>query len=241
MRTIPREVQDFAKIKNSFKLSEKQKYVLLGTLLGDGSLNRRGIYYRLHIKHSYKQISLVEHKREIFSNITNMLIRVFFQKVKDKDYKFCEFVTLTHPEFSKYRKLFYNSIQENPDLIGDKLNADMSSEGCHKGKNKVISQKLKQQLNNPLSLAMWFMDDGCAEYAGVSLNTQCFSLKEVKLLSYILKENFGLDSTIRKNKNGWIIYIPKNNLSKFTNIVKKYLLPDFLYKLEPYSTRSITP
>ena len=214
MRTIPREVQDFARIKDSFKLSEKQKSVLLGTLLGDGSLKRRGNYYRLHIKHSYKQISLVRYKREVFSNITSMPIRVFFQKVKDKNYKFCEFVTLTHPEFSKYRKLFY------------------------KDKKKVISQKLKQQFNNSLSLAMWFMDDGCAEYAGVSFNTQCFSLKEVQFLSYILKENFGLDSTIRKNKNGWIIYIPKNNLNKFTNTVKKYLLPDFLYKLEPYSTRS---
>lgn len=214
MRTIPREVQDFARIKDSFKLSEKQKSVLLGTLLGDGSLKLRGNYYRLHIKHSYKQISLVRYKREIFSNITNMPIRIFFQTVKDKNYKFCEFVTLTHPEFSKYRKLFY------------------------KDKKKVISQKLKQLLKSPLSLAMWFMDDGCAEYAGVSFNTQCFSLKEVRFLSQILKENFGLDSTIRKNKNGWIIYIPKNNLNKFTNIVKKYLLPGFLYKLEPYSTRT---
>ena len=214
MRTIPREVQDFARIKDSFKLSEKQKSVLLGTLLGDGSLKLRGNYYRLHIKHSYKQISLVRYKRKIFSNITNMPIRIFFQTVKDKDYRFCEFVTLTHPEFSKYRELFY------------------------KDKKKVISQKLKQLLKSPLSLAMWFMDDGCAEYAGVSFNTQCFSLKEVRFLSQILKESFGLDSIIRKNKNGWIIYIPKNNLNKFTNIVKKYLLPDFLYKLEPYSTRS---
>lgn len=214
VRTIPREVQDFARIKDSFKLSEKQKSVLLGTLLGDGSLKLRGNYYRLYIKHSHKQISLVRYKREMFSNITNMPIRVFFQRVKDKDYKFCEFVTLTHPEFSKYRKLFYRD------------------------KKKVISQKLKQLLKSPLSLAMWFMDDGCAEYAGVSFNTQCFSLKEVRFLSQILKENFGLDSTIRKNKNGWIIYIPKNNLNRFTNIVKKYLLPDFLYKLEPYSTRT---
>ena len=69
----------------------------------------------------------------------------------------------------------------------------------YKSEKKVISQKLKQQLNNTLSLAMWFMDDGCAEYAGVSFNTQCFSLKEVGFLSYILKENFGLDSTIRNS------------------------------------------
>lgn len=213
MRTIPREVQNFTRIKDSFKLSEKQKSVLLGTLLGDGSLKRRGNYYRLHIKHSHKQLLLVRYKREIFSNITSMPIRIFFQTVKDKDYKFCEFVTLTHPKFSEYRKLFY------------------------RGKKKVISQKLKQQLKDPLSLAVWFMDDGCAEYAGVSFSTHCFDLKEVRFLSHILKENFGLDSTVRKNKNGWIIYIPKDNLSKFKNTVKKYLLPSFLYKLEPYSIR----
>jgi hypothetical protein len=214
MRTIPREVQDFIRIKNSFKLSEKQKEALLGTLLGDGSLKRRGNFYRLHVKHSYKQISLVRYEREIFSNITSMPIRVFSQKVKDKDYRFCEFVTLTHPEFSAFRKIFYKRMK------------------------KVISQELKKLLSGPLSLAVWFMDDGSADYAGVVFNTQCFCLKEVKFLSRLLKENFGLDSTIRRNKNGWIIYIPKNNLNKFTNIVKKHMLSDFLYKLKPYSIRS---
>jgi len=213
MRTIPREVQDFNRIKNSFSLSEKQKFVLIGTLLGDGSLKRRGNFYRLHIKHAYNQISLVEYKRKIFSNITNMPIRVFSQKVKNKNYNFCEFVTLTHPEFSKYRKIFY------------------------KGNRKVISKNIIKELTSSLSLALWFMDDGSAEYAGVAFNTQCFTLKEINLLRKTLKDNFELDTTKRRNKNGWIIYIKKENLPDFKNLVWKYILPEFKYKLRPYSVR----
>ena len=66
----------------------------------------------------------------------------------------------------------------------------MKKRAFYKDKKKVISQKLKQLLKSPLSLAMWFMDDGCAEYAGVSFNTQCFSLKEVRFLSQILTKQY---------------------------------------------------
>src|SRR4030043_656829 len=217
IRTIPREVRYFMRIKTSFSLSEKQKSVLIGTILGDGSLKIRGKHYRLHIKHSYNQRSLVVYKRKIFSNITNMPIRVFFQKVKNKDYKFCEFVTLTHTEFSKYREMFY------------------------KNGRKTITNVILKEFTDPLSLAIWFMDDGCAEYGGVSFNTQCFSLKEVGILVKMLKENFKIYSTVRKNKNGWIVYIPKNNLIIFKSMVEKYILPNFKYKLIPYSIKSLTP
>lgn len=217
MRAIPREVRKFDRIKHSFSLSEKQKFVLLGTLLGDGSLKHRGNFYRLHVKHALNQISLVSYKRKIFSNITNMPTRVFSQKVKNKSYNFCEFVTLTHPEFSKYRKIFY------------------------RGGKKIVPKILTKEFTSPLSLAVWFMDDGSAEYAGVAFNTQCFTIRDVNFLRKVLKDNFGLETTKRRNKNGWIIYIQKKNLIKFEKLVWKYILPEFRYKFRPYSTRLRTP
>lgn len=213
MRTTPREVQDFSKIKSFFSLSEIQKAVLLGTILGDGSLRRRGKYCRLHIKHSKNQLVLAEYKRKIFANITNMPVRIFSQKVNNKSYKFCEFVTLTHPEFSKYYEIFYP------------------------GGKKKIPEELLESFKSPLSLAVWFMDDGSADWAGALFHTQCFTKKEVNFLRKILRNNFGLRTSCRKNKNGWVIYIPKGNLSLFRSLIERYILPEFEYKLCPYSTR----
>jgi hypothetical protein len=214
MRTTPREVQDFKSIKESFCLSEKQEAVLLGTILGDGALKRRGIYHRLHIKHSRNQLSLVEYKRKIFSNITNMSIRNFVQEVNNKNYEFSEFVTLTHSEFTR----FY--------------------EGFYKTGRKGINKKILKLFRDPLSLAIWFMDDGCAEHAGVSFHTQSFFVKEVDLLRRHINDVFSIETTRRRNKNGWIIYIPKRQLDIFQKLVYRHILPEFRYKLCPYSTRS---
>lgn len=213
MRTTPREVSYFSKLKSTFVLSEIQKAVLIGTLLGDGSLNLRGKYHRLHIKHSIKQKFFVDYKREIFSNITNMSARIFYQKVNNKEYGFCEFVTLTHPEFTKFHRTFY-------------LN-----------NKKVVPDNINELLVNPLSVTVWFMDDGAAEYAGLSLQTHSFELNEVEKLRDCLQKNFSIKAKIRLNKGRYVIYIPKVYLNRFIDLVSNYILKEFNYKLLPYQIR----
>jgi len=217
MRTIPREVCSSLN-KNLFKLNEIQKQVLIGTLLGDGGLRFRGRDCRLHIKHSINQISLVNYKREVFKNITSMEVNVFKQAVGKTDYSFAEFVTLTHPEFTHYHNLFYLSSK------------------------KIVPKNIDSLLVEPLSLAIWLMDDGSAEYAGASLQTHGFTEEEVKRLVKTIFLNFGIETNKRLNKGKWIIYFPKASMSKLQRITNNYLLKDFEYKLVPYSTRkSITP
>lgn len=196
-----------------FVLNKIQTSVLIGTLLGDGGVNYRGKECRLHIKHSANQLPLVNYKRKVFSNITRMKVRKFTQKVGEKDYIFAEFVTFTNSEFTKYRKLFYPS-----------------------GK-KVIPKNIKQLLIDPLSLAVWFMDDGSAEYAGASLQTHCFTETEVKQLMSCLKLNFKIKTTKRLNKGKWIIYFPKDSLPDLKRIIGNKILKEFEYKLKPYSKR----
>lgn len=212
MRTTPREVCNLK--KTSFKLSKIQKAVLIGTLLGDGALKFRGKYCRLYIKHAYGQLPLIKYKHQVFSSITTMKIRVFKQKVGIKDYSFAEFVSLTHPIFSQYYNLFYPS-----------------------GK-KVVPKNIKNLLLYPLSLAVWLMDDGSAEYAGVSLQTHGFNKEGVERLIRVIKKNFGLKTSKRLNKKRWIIYFPKVSLPGLKLKVGKYFLPEFKYKLEPYSIRN---
>src|SRR3989338_3553721 len=162
MRTIPREVNYD---KASFVLSEEQKSVLVGTLLGDGGIRFRGNNCRLHVKHALKQLSLVNFKRKIFENITSMDVSVFNQKVGEKEYSFAEFVTLTHPEFTTYYRMFYQSSK------------------------KIIPADIHKMLVSPLSFAVWFMDDGSADYAGATLQTHCFSKIEVEKLINVIKRS----------------------------------------------------
>lgn len=212
MRTIPREVKHFAQVKRTFTISEIQKAVLIGTMLGDASLQRRGKEYRLHIKHGASQLFFVHYKRAVFDNITSMAVREFEQLVKGKTYHFAEFVTLTHPTFSEYYALFYQQGE------------------------KHIPASFSQLIKHPLTLATWFMDDGSSEYAGVSFNTQCFLKEELEKVQTVLKNTFNLETSLRRNKKGWVIYIKKASLSRFIEIVKPYILPNFLYKLRPYET-----
>ncbi len=215
MRTTPREV--CIKLKASFNLSSTQRKVLIGTLLGDGGIRLKGKYARLHIKHSEHQLPLVEYKRRIFSNITGMDIRVFRQKVSKTDYSFAEFVTLTHPIFLEYYRLFYPNYK------------------------KEVPKEIKNLLKDPLSLAIWIMDDGSAEYAGLSIQTHSFSKSEVDLLRETIELNFEIKTTKRLNKGKWIIYFPKASLPILINKIDKFMLKEFKYKLLPYSVRYANP
>ena len=215
MGTIPREV--CLNLKKRFRLNSIQKAVLIGTLLGDGGIRPKGRFARLHIKHSLKQLPLVLYKRNIFSTITTMEINVFKQKVGKVEYNSAEFVTLTHPLFLKYYKLFYPT------------------------KKKIVPENMDQLLVNPLSLAVWIMDDGAADYAGVSLQTHSFTKIEVNLLRKALKKNFNIETNKRLNKEKWIIYFPKASLPDLRNLIDKHLLKEFKYKLIPYSERLTNP
>lgn len=192
--------------KKKFHLSKRQKEVLIGTLLGDGSLAKHGKYFRLFIKHSASQSSLAKWKRKEFDSITRMDLNFFKQRVKGKIYNFCQFVTLTHSEFDAYRKMFYLK------------------------KKKIIPIDINKILNSALSLAIWIMDDGARDNVGMTIQTHSFYSKEVKRLQKCLKNNFGISASIRKNKDKDILYIPKDQVKNLYNIVKKHLLPEYKYK-----------
>lgn len=194
-------------IKSRFNLSDKQKFVLIGTLLGDGSLAKRGKHYRLFIKHSANQRELIEWKYNVFkNNIVLMPLNHFAQEVNGKEYRFIQFVTLTHPVFDEYRKRFY------------------------RGSRKIIPLGIDKIFHHPLSLAVLLMDDGANDTFGVTLQTHSFSKREVKVLSQTIKKNFKIATSLRKNKGKWIIYFPKKEVKNLYQVIKKYLLSSLEYK-----------
>lgn len=193
-------------IKKDFYLSKRQKEILVGTILGDGNLTQHGKYFRLFVKHAAAQAALAKWKRKEFDSITKMDLNFFKQQVKGKTYSFCQFVTLTHPEFDAYRKMFY------------------------KKKKKIVPVKINKVLNSALSLAIWIMDDGARDNAGMTIQTHCFSSKEVKRLQKCLKKHFKILVNTRRNKGKDILYVPKDQVKNLYQIVREYLLPEYKYK-----------
>ena len=101
-----------------------------------------------------------------------------------------------------------------------------------KGK-KIILKNISNLLKSPLSLAVWFMDDGGRrnDCYGLFLNTLAFSKIEHELLQKCLRKNFSLDSRLHWIQDGYRIYIPSASVQRFCEIVYPYIIPSMQYKL----------
>lgn len=93
-------------------------------------------------------------------------------------------------------------------------------------------------LMSPLSVAVWVMDDGAADYAGMTLQTHSFTLEGVRLLRAALDERFGLKTGERRNKGKTVIYVPAAGMSRLRELVEPLVLPSLVYKLQPRRERN---
>jgi hypothetical protein len=217
MRVIPREVKrkkivtwskEIRGLQGRLSLSPHQKEILYGTLLGDGCLaaNAYGKNYRLKIEHGKRQKKYVWWKYKIFKEW--VLSPPRFQKRTNS----WRFYTISHPEFKEFQKIFYGN-----------------------GK-KGLPKQIGEILKSPLSIAVWFMDDGGKmvdrkrEY-GYLLNIQQFSPQEVNRVQEALRKNFNLFTTQQWNNSGYRLYFGKKFRKKFDGIIRNYIIPCLKYKL----------
>lgn len=75
------------------------------------------------------------------------------------------------------------------------------------------------------------MDDGSKSRTSIYLNTQQFSLEEQELLRKTLRDQWGIETTLNKDKQYLRIRIRVSSIEKFVVLIKPYLLPQFYYKL----------
>jgi hypothetical protein len=193
-------------------LSPTQRSVLIGTLLGDGCLARNGRYHRLHVKHKGAHRALVDFKYRVFEEFISMPVHEFDQKLGDARYPCAQFATRTNPVFTQWHERFYE------------------------GRRKIVPPDIGRCLD-PLALAVWFMDDGAADYAGVTFQTHSFTREEVELLEQMLRERFHLTTNTRRNRGGWILYVQASSLERLRGILRPHLLSTFVYKLSPRCER----
>ena len=196
-------------------LTKKQKEILIGTMLGDGHLEKNGRGARLRVDHTLKQDDYVHWKYTEFKDFATAKPRVIrsFHKNSKKFYERSHFSTFTSDIFLKWQDLFYEN------------------------KRKIIPTNIQSLLTSPLTLAVWYMDDGYKrnDCNALRLNTDLFSLAEQHLLAQCLKENFGIDSKVHKKGKSYCLYVPQKSSEKFCQLVRPYMVGSLLYKV------SLTP
>lgn len=196
-------------------LSKKQKKVLIGTLLGDGSLEFNGYKgVRLQIKQKKESKDYVFWMYDVFENFTRT------EPKQRKDTNQWYFGTRYLRELKYFFDLFYGD---------DK---------------KSVPNDIDNYLYDPLSLAVWFMDDGTLDYRpkshyAYSLSTDSFSVSDVEKLKKTLKNNFNVESSIQTPRSRGTkytkLYIGADGRDKFKNLIEDFILDCFSYKLPPKS------
>lgn len=180
-------------------LSEVQHSIVIGTLLGDGSM-RCKTNALLEVNHSIQQQGYVGWKYEHLADLVSTPPRV---RRGNGGRVACRFVTRSLPVLTPYFRLFYGA-----------------------GRKRVPRLEL-----TPLALAVWFMDDGCRSRNAVYLNTQQFDEQSQRTLLCTLRDLWGIDATLNRDKTYYRIRVSVAGTVRLTKVSEPHLLPEFRYKL----------
>ena len=194
--------------EKDLKLSNEQEQLILGSLLGDLSIDLTGTLKnaKLCLVHSIKQEELFMKKVEILGEFMgNYKLYSSYDNRTEKTYQTWRGNSKTHKLFNEIYKLLY------PNNI------------------KTVTKEYLDKINNPIALAYWFMDDGseCGTIA-----TNCFSLDEVELLINWLKTKWNIISTKQKNKAHYVLHISQKSRLDFEQLIFPYMIPSMYYKLK---------
>lgn len=210
--------------KKTLKLNKQQRQIIVGVLLGDGHLEtlNDGRTYKLRIEHSLKQRDYVDWLYQQFKDWVLTPPHSKEKTVNGKQYTNYYFNTVSHGAFRFYGQQFY---RKQPDKRIDTPNDH---------RVKVVPKMIQRWLT-PLTLAIWFMDDGSSkskQHRARILNTQGFSTAEIKRLATALERKFALTAKLRKQKEGYQIMIGGESYPQLYQLISPYVLPSMRYKLD---------
>ena len=201
-------------------MNKEKEAILIGTILGDGYLQKTGRKNaRLRFEHSTKQKEDLLWKAskfpEFFQGKPKRYVR--FNRKFGKTYKYLRFQSNSSPQFGEWRRKFYRNSK------------------------RVVPTDLQDLLTDPLSLAVWFMDDGYLyrrdKMAYIYLPE--YSGEDIKRLVRVFERNFGLKPRAKVKKTGSrVLVFPVKETKKLIALIKPFVIPSMNYKtsLDPVST-----
>jgi len=199
-------------LAESVRLTGRQKEIIVGLLLGDGHLEtqNRGRTFRLKVEHSIRQKDYVDWLCRQFNDMVLTKPQRKLQTVAGKVYEKYWFSTISSGTLRFYAQQFY-------------------------GDGKKIVPKMIAKLVTPVSLAVWFMDDGSLKsrfHRARIINTHCFDGISLQRLQDMLRQKFHVHTTLRKQREGMQMYIPSSHIETFINIIRPHTHPSMEYKIK---------
>lgn len=196
-------------------LTNYQKSLIIGTLLGDGYLRIIPGKFNafLEINHSIKQKEYVDWKYAQLRNISGK-------------------EPMTRP--GRNGRIAYRFYTRQSPYLTDLYNC------FYTAGNKIIPQDL---VLDPVTISVWFMDDGSrCRKSDLYLNTQQFNLKSQYGLIEKLRDS-GIEARLNKDKEYRRIRILKSSIEKFEDIVRPHIIPCMEYKIgdDPVETTRRSP
>ncbi len=198
-------------------LTQLQKDLIVGTLLGDGNLQTiNGNTWRYRAIHKATHEPYIFHKYNILKEYcgTPPKYSSFIDPRTKSLYSRFTFETLVSHDLRYYGKLFYEQ-----------------------DSNLSWKKKIPKNIGSLLTaqgLAYWYMDDGALKWKGksnaVRLCTDSFSPSEVMLLKKILEEKFLLKVSIQKKDNIQRLSVLEESYPKLKKLILPYLIPSMYYK-----------
>lgn len=198
-------------------LSQQQKDLIVGTLLGDGNLQTfNGNTWRYRAIHKAAHEPYIFHKYQILKEYCDSPPKysTFVDPRTKSVYSRFTFQTLVMSDLRYYGTLFY-----------------------HQDANFSWKKKIPKNIANlltPQSLAYWYMDNGALKWRGksnaVRLCTDSFSTSEIMLLKKVLEEKFLLKVSVQKKDDIQRLSISEESYAKLKNLILPYLIPSMYYK-----------
>lgn len=161
---------------------------------------RKKTHAHLQITHSFEQREYVDWKYKILENLVNSKPSTYKGNSSRVGYRF---FTKSLPELTGYYNQFYPRDR------------------------KLISEEVDL---SPLSLAVWYMDDGSKSYKTCYFNTQSFDLTSQQNLINSLKK-VDIKSTLNKDKKYYRIRIATESAGKLFKSINPFVIESMHYKL----------
>jgi hypothetical protein len=193
------------------ELNSNQRQMVMGSLLGDGTITKSGAY---SCSHSVKQKEYFDRKMKILYNLHSNCSQKYTQShvLFKNDAESLHFTTGCNKYLYELRKIYYpNGNKIFPyEYLKDNLEAD--------------------------GLAYWYMDDGGLRKKRYPVfYIYGYSRKEAELFIAFFDEKFGIKTRLYAHnleKEQYILFVQNVSAHSFLNLIRPHIIPSMLYKVD---------